>query len=262
MPYQVPQYIFSSYKDINNSDLIANKELTADNINKFQQYLNNAQAKTTVDEQSKSLIQYLYRRNPNNFCQFLIKSKLNHLILWTEAKCIVRYFGLMGIVYIKWNIDKYDCSLHKQVNMPNDNVQKKYYSISNGEFNNRRPRYNSNKYNKNPQRRNQFNYKNRSYNDELNTNKRSNFTKPLMDDFPTLPFTMPETDVALSTETEPETDVALSTETEPETDVALSTETETDVALSTETETDVALSTETETDVALSTEATYASVTG
>ncbi len=111
-----PQQVYDRYMDIRNSDLIVNKTLTDDTIASFQETLNNAQPQSDEEAMSRSLIQYLYRKNPVNFCRFLERSRLNHLILWTEAKCIVSHFNLRGVVYVKWDEDHYECSLHRNMN--------------------------------------------------------------------------------------------------------------------------------------------------
>ena len=112
-----PQHLYESYKCIRNSNLITNQSLDVENIYELQQHLNNAQPKNEDETTLRSLVQYFYRKNPINFCRFLVHSRLNHLILWTEAKCIVRHFGLQGVVYIKWDEGSYHCSLHQNVNM-------------------------------------------------------------------------------------------------------------------------------------------------
>ena len=148
-----PQKVFDAYKEIRDSALISNKTLNEQTIAEFQVSLNKAQPNNEDERNMRSLIQYLYRRNPTNFCQFLIRSRLSHLILWTEAKCIVIHFGLRSIVYIKWNNNEYECSLHKNIsNLIENNdqdhpsIQKIYQSIGNnfGNYNNqnRSDRYN------------------------------------------------------------------------------------------------------------------------
>jgi hypothetical protein len=118
-----PQHLYDSYKCIKNINLITKKLLDDENIYELQEYLNLAQPQNEDESAIRSLVQYFYRKNPANFCKFLVHSRLNHLILWTEAKCIVRHFGLHGVVYIKWDDGKYHCSLHQNVNMnKNSNV--------------------------------------------------------------------------------------------------------------------------------------------
>ena len=130
-----PQQVYDSYKAIRNSDLILNKTLDEKNIEELQTHLNSSQPQSDEENMTRSLIQYLYRKNPTNFCRFLVRSRLSHLILWTEAKCIVQHFGLRGVVYVKWNDQEYECSLHRNVNhntqgdMEHPSVQRTYYNV-------------------------------------------------------------------------------------------------------------------------------------
>jgi hypothetical protein len=131
-----PQQVYDSYKEIRDSEFIRNKVLSDKNIEGFQLSLNNSQPISEEESKIRSLIQYFYRKNPTNFCRFLVRSKLNHLILWTEAKCIVRHFGLRGIVYVKWNDNSYECSLHRHADsnlqepdLENPSAQRIYKSV-------------------------------------------------------------------------------------------------------------------------------------
>ena len=119
-----PQRLFDLYKNIKNSELILNKVLSKEGVNDFQTELNNAQPKLENENeiQMHSLIQYMYRKNPINFTRFLTKSGLSHLILWTESKCIIKHFGLHGIVYIKWYDNTYSCNLHNYAHKNTDEV--------------------------------------------------------------------------------------------------------------------------------------------
>ena len=130
-----PQQVYDSYKAIRNSDLILSKTLDEKNIEELQNHLNSSQPQSDEENMTRSLIQYLYRKNPTNFCRFLVRSRLSHLILWTEAKCIVQHFGLRGVVYVKWNDQEYECSLHRNVNhntqgdMEHPSVQRTYDNV-------------------------------------------------------------------------------------------------------------------------------------
>jgi hypothetical protein len=88
----------------------------------FQQSLNKAQPDTEEDANSRSLIQFLYRKNPMQFCNFLASAKLDYFILWTEAKYIIRYFKLFGTVFVKWIVDKFECCLYKHPGNQRDNL--------------------------------------------------------------------------------------------------------------------------------------------
>ena len=209
-----PQQVYDSYKEIRDSELIRNKVLSDKNIEEFQHSLNNSQPISEEESKTRSLIQYLYRKNPTNFCRFLVRSKLNHLILWTEAKCIMRHFGLRGIVCVKWNDNLYECSLHRHADSnlqepvlehpsaqrtyksveENYNYDNRYYSDNRGD------RPDNNRYQRNEMRGNyrdrrpqRGNYRDRrpqrnnyrgggnsqSYSNDLPTNT--------VDNFPTLP---------------------------------------------------------------------------
>jgi hypothetical protein len=108
-----PQRLYESYKAIRNSELIANKTLNDSTISELKDHLNASVPVGEDETTTHSLVQFLYRKNPVNFCKFLLRSRLNHLMLWTEAKCIVRHFGLQGVVYVKWDDSQYECSRHR-----------------------------------------------------------------------------------------------------------------------------------------------------
>jgi hypothetical protein len=138
-----PQQVYDSYKAIRSSDLILNKTLDEKNIEELQTHLNSSQPQSDEENMTRSFIQYLYRKNPTNFCRFLVRSRLSHLILWTEAKCIVQHFGLRGVVYIKWNDQEYECSLHRNVNhntqgdMEHPSVQRTYDNVGRSNYHGR-----------------------------------------------------------------------------------------------------------------------------
>jgi len=131
-----------NYKKIRNCKLLTDKYLNNENIEEFQRILNDSQPLSEQDICQRNVVQFLYRRNPANFCQFLSRSGLNSFVLWTEAKSIVAHFGLRGILYIKWDNEssRYVCSIHKNV-MNGDDKQKIYENIgriNNGSFGLRR----------------------------------------------------------------------------------------------------------------------------
>lgn len=132
----LPERIIESYEKIKNSDLILNKVLSEENIIEFQNNLNYAQPENDDELKMQSLVQYMYKANPINFIKFLLRSRLHHLILWTESKCIVKYFGIYGIVYIKWDDNQYKCQMHKNADknidvndIENQLDKKTYYTI-------------------------------------------------------------------------------------------------------------------------------------
>ena len=133
------QALKDSYFKIKNCRLLTEKTLTEQNINEFQDMLNEAQPYNNEEVADRRLIQFLYRKNPNNFCQYLARSGVSSFVLWTESKSIVTHFGLKGIVYVKWDENKYACSLHRSV--VNDPPQKVYENIGRRDFSTRNKRY-------------------------------------------------------------------------------------------------------------------------
>lgn len=98
----LPPSLGSSYKNLSQGPLVQDHNLTEENIAEFQRLLNEAQP-TEQETTVRQTIQMLYRRSPQYFYQFLVKNQLARLVLWTESKCIVRHFGLQGLVYIRWD---------------------------------------------------------------------------------------------------------------------------------------------------------------
>ena len=149
-----PKKVYDCYKAILACDLITKKALDTKYVAEFQNFLNESQPSNDEEHTTRSLIQFLYRKNPNNFIKFLIRSHLNHLILWTEAKCIVRHFDLQGVLYVKWNEHQYDCNIHYNVNDARNsanntnNVPRARYSSNWGESN-QSHEYNNNQYSQN-----------------------------------------------------------------------------------------------------------------
>lgn len=126
--------LYDNYKDILMCDIVNKQSLTVENINAFEILLNKAQPQDNEMIIMRDAIQFLYRKNPSNFINFLVRSRLSHFILWTESKCIVRHFNLHGILYIKWVNSRYECSLHNgntngTERFSDNNYQNKNYSI-------------------------------------------------------------------------------------------------------------------------------------
>lgn len=97
--------------------------LTDESIKAFQRLLNEAQPINEEEAHVHAFVQHLYRKNSRNFNEFIMRSGLRHLALWTEAKYIVRHFGLQGIIYIKWDEGSYQCSWHNSVKLNEDGTR-------------------------------------------------------------------------------------------------------------------------------------------
>ncbi len=109
----LPQRLRENYNAIRKTnDVMINGDNVDGSIAEIEHLINDAQPKDLNEEIMRTMVQYLYRRDPNEFYKFLIKSKLFHLVLWTESKKMSRHFRLNNIVYIRWNGIKYECYKH------------------------------------------------------------------------------------------------------------------------------------------------------
>lgn len=109
-----PTYIYETYIKLYKCNLIKDKILNDRNIDEFQKILNNSIPQNENDNRLRLFIRYLYLKNPNSFYKFLIHSKMTHLILWTDVRCILKHFGIQHILYIKYT-DKFECYYNKYV---------------------------------------------------------------------------------------------------------------------------------------------------
>lgn len=113
----LPRSLQDNYRSLMSGNLVKNKVLDEKNLQQLQDILNNSQAQDQDQSLIQKTVQFLYRQNTFSFYKFLVKNKLEHVVLWTESKCIVRHLGLQGMVYIRWNKDEriYEVSLHKNI---------------------------------------------------------------------------------------------------------------------------------------------------
>lgn len=134
----IPRRLYDIYINMKRSSLIVDRVQTPESLLEFQNLLNMTNPNTQNEAHARNIIYYLYKQNPDEFSKFVNKSKLKHLILWTESKFIVNHFKLQGIIYIKWNYVNYLCSKYKQLSCTeSDNNQtniisdNKYDAIAN-----------------------------------------------------------------------------------------------------------------------------------
>ena len=118
-----PDYLFSNYASAFESDLIKKKIFSQENIFAFEELLNAAQPTDERDSLLRACVRQMYFANPNGFMRFIMhsNSRLNALVMWTESKRIVHHFGIKGLVYVKWNGDKYLVEMHRNVTGGNQN---------------------------------------------------------------------------------------------------------------------------------------------
>lgn len=114
----LPERLRSNYESIKNLTTVSTGIFDPADIKQLQNLINESQPRTSEEETACTTLQFFYRRNSAEFYKFLVKSKLYHLVLWTEAKRISRHFNLNDIIYINWNGSSYECSKHSNFGKP------------------------------------------------------------------------------------------------------------------------------------------------
>lgn len=107
--FLLPKRLKDNYYTIRS---IHKNEITDELIDEIERLINDSLPDLQDDKELvlKTMNQYLYRKNPNEYYRFLMKSKLFHLVLWTEAKSIVKHFNFNNKIHIKWNGSYYECN--------------------------------------------------------------------------------------------------------------------------------------------------------
>jgi hypothetical protein len=158
----VPKNVMHQYNKIINTDIITQKCFSNESVAELQSLLNNSQPFSERDLAIKETILFLYRKNDsfshpreNPFYVFLMRSGLQHLILWTDTKCILNHFNLGSNIRIKWdnNTRLYDIKhiVHPRYNTSNTKRFNKYSDNVNIRNNNNRNK-NGNNNNRNNDR--------------------------------------------------------------------------------------------------------------
>jgi hypothetical protein len=111
-----PARLAACYAAIASIEVDGFRDFGSPQFESLKSLLDNAQPKSEDERKTRATIQFLYRQNPSSFYKFLVNNKLECLVLWTEARCIVRYLGLRGLVYVKWNnvSHSYDVLPHRK----------------------------------------------------------------------------------------------------------------------------------------------------
>jgi len=109
----IPQRLRENYNTIRSSDLFLNKNFTKENIQEFENLVNDSQPKNEKELWLRTLFQYIYRQKPAEFYKYMMRTRMFYFIFWTESKCLVKHFHLRNNVYIKWSGEQYLCSIHK-----------------------------------------------------------------------------------------------------------------------------------------------------
>lgn len=104
----LPKRLYNLYKEVCNCKLVSG-EITAETLTDFQNLVNSAQS-TSPDAdanevQQQEFTRSLYHSNPVGFYNYVAntRNRVSALVLWTESKRIVDFFGLRKRVHLSWN---------------------------------------------------------------------------------------------------------------------------------------------------------------
>ena len=97
---------YETFKSILACNLVTRTSSTEVDMKEFETLLNNAQPSKELPLHGQyELARAMYKSNPRRYLSYITRSANNvsALILWTESKHIVDYFGLRTIIYLTWN---------------------------------------------------------------------------------------------------------------------------------------------------------------
>lgn len=100
----LPQKLYDTFREMTKSDLVTTQKANPENMLAFQNLLNQASPVTDTETAQRDLIRRMYFSSPSGFMSYVGNrhNQVSALVLWTESKCIARYFNLTGVVHIKW----------------------------------------------------------------------------------------------------------------------------------------------------------------
>jgi hypothetical protein len=99
----VPANLRSNYYKLKKSRLILKNEIDSDSMSYFEIALNKALPKTEYELNIYYFLKNLYYSDKQNYYNFINNTNYECLVLYTDNTSIVKHFGLLHKVYIKWN---------------------------------------------------------------------------------------------------------------------------------------------------------------
>jgi hypothetical protein len=100
---RLPRTLFSGFSQIKNSRLVNKKNTDEEALSYVQKFLNAAQPVNEKETLMHDMVKTMYYADKRGFVRFLkSNSNIACMILWTEARAIVDFFGLRRVAYIRW----------------------------------------------------------------------------------------------------------------------------------------------------------------
>jgi hypothetical protein len=118
----LPKRLYDLYRQISQCQLVQSENVNDETLTEFHNLLNESQPGVDdVEEKAYSrLTKAMYHSNPTGFIKYVSvnRNRVGSLILWTESKRIIRYFGLQGRVHLNWDNEsqKYVATRHVRQN--------------------------------------------------------------------------------------------------------------------------------------------------
>lgn len=114
--FKLPQNLYLAYKMLTQTALVKNKNYTEAELNKFEVILNTS---LPLDENRTeyNLIKFLHHTNEFGFGKLVEGNVAEATVLWTDARTIVRWFDLSGILYLSYDRQsgQYRAKPHKKL---------------------------------------------------------------------------------------------------------------------------------------------------
>lgn len=102
----LPHYLKLSYNNLLQSELVINGNDSEENIEYFENNLNNSLPYTYNDKRCINtyfFIKGLFNEKKYNAVKFFKETSCSPVILWSSNYNIVRHFNIEKLVYIKWD---------------------------------------------------------------------------------------------------------------------------------------------------------------
>ena len=113
----LPQRLYELFREVANCALVLTRQATPENMQSFEALLNKSWPVDDAETNQRTLVRAMYNSRQRGFYDYVAagRNRVGALVLWTESKCIARFFGLNGVVHISWNEDAHTYAVSSYV---------------------------------------------------------------------------------------------------------------------------------------------------
>jgi len=127
MFFRIPQNVYHGYQLIRRTPLVRDRNYTESALREFESILNSCQP----DEETltvHSVVKFFFMANNKGFGNMIRHNNAEAFVLWTNAKTIVRWFGLVGVVYLQYdkNTHLYHVDVHQALKNEDGSIKIPY----------------------------------------------------------------------------------------------------------------------------------------